>query len=250
MNKIPRIFISIILLLAFCLLPCVLAAQTRVYLPSSGAAAVSPSFNAGWEDTGGADRLALAVASGGATAQTGKTVTDSNNTTDTDQVARQYVSPPLNGAQTISGNVKGQIKVSESSNAQNAASEIVAYIVSNDGSTVRGVLLDFYTGILSSEFSTSVVNRKFPRSAASPVTLSSVSAQDCDRLVIEIGSRNYSTGTGATQTYTFGDDSASDLAENETQSTVADPWVEFSGTIAFRAEGACAAGARRVIVVD
>lgn len=233
------IFLVLVIFCPSCL------AQTRLYLPSTGAAAVNPSFSAGWEDTGGADRIALATAAGGSTAQTGKTVTDANNTIDTDLLARQYVSPPLNGAQTISGTIKGQVKASESANPQNAFPQMTVYVVSNDGLTVRGTAMAMHSSALSSEFSTSNVNRKFPLAALSPVTLSSVSASDCDRIVIEYGSRNNSTGTGATITLVFGDDSASDLAENETQSTTADPWVEFSATISFRAEAACGGGARR-----
>lgn len=226
-------------------------AQTRVYLPSTGAAAVSPSFSAGWEDTGGADRIALATASGGATTQSTKTVTDTINTIDTDSLVRQYVSPPLNGAQTISGTVKGQAKASESSNAQNARAQVTIYVVSNDGATVKGTLLNFDASALSSEFSTSAINRKFPLAAISPAALSSVSALDCDRIVIEYGARNHSTGTGVTISMVFGDDSASDLAENETASGVFDPWLEFSGSITFRAEGACGGGPapRRVMTV-
>lgn len=233
------------------LFSCSLSAQTRLYLPSSGAAAVSPTFSAGWDDTGGADHLALATASGGATAQVQLTSTDTVTTTDADQLWRQYVSPPLNGAQSISGTVKGQVKVKESSNAQNARAQLVIYVVSNDGSTVRGILLDFDTSALSSEFSTSNINKKFPLAAISPATLSSVSASDCDRLVIEYGARDHSTGVGATVSATFGDDSATDLAENETSSATSDPWIEFSGTISFRAEGACGGGGgrtRRVLI--
>lgn len=226
-------------------------AQTRVYLPSTGAAAVSPAFSAGWEDSGSADRIALATAAGGATAQAGKTVTDTVTTIDTDLLARQYVSPPLDGAQSISGTVKGQVKANESANPQNARAQIVIYVVSNDGATVRGTLLDFSADILSSEFGTTNSSRKFPLAAISPATLSSVSASDCDRVVIEYGSRNHSTGTGATITLTFGDDSAVDLSESEGGTSVQDPWLEFSGSVSFRAEGACGAppADRRVISI-
>lgn len=252
MNKITRILLVTSWLLPGAFLPCALVAQTRLWLPSTGAAAVSPAYSAGWDDIPGtADRLALATTSGGTTAHTVLSSVDGNTTTDTDQLARQYVSPPFNGAQTLDGTVKGQIKVQESNAGQNAAPQMTVYVVSNDGSIVQGVALDFYTGGNSSEFSSSMVNRKFPRSAISPATLTSVSVQDCDRLVIEYGSRNYSTGSGVTLSYTFGDVGALDLAENETQTASNDAWVEFSATLSFRAEGPCGGGAaRRVIVVD
>lgn len=247
-----------ILLLALTLCPFlapVAVAQTRLYLPSSGAAAVSPAYSAGWDDgTGTADRLAFATSSGGSTAQTLLISTDANNTIDTDQLLRQYVSPPLSGAQSISGDLRGQVKASESSNAQNARMQGMAYVVSNDGLTVRGILFDGLGGsdALSSEFSTNNVNRRFPLAAISPVTVSSVSAQDCDRIVVEFGSRNHSTGTGTLVRMTFGDDSATDLADvNETSTATADPWIEFSQTLSFNVEGPCGSpAARRVIVVN
>jgi len=70
----------------------------RLYLPSSGAAAFSPAFDAGWSDTSGADRLA-AVWNRTGTSFILKNVAGPAFTPIVIQskwvLARQYVSPPI-----------------------------------------------------------------------------------------------------------------------------------------------------------
>lgn len=203
-------------------------AATKFYLPSTGAAAVSPAFTLSgfsWTDTASADRIA-AVTTKINSAVTDKVVAGTGGT-GIDQLFRQYVSAPIGGG-PITGTVKGQIRTLEELTAADARAQIVIYVVSNDGSTLRGVLYGGDTAALSSEFSNAGrVNRKFPRS--SPVSVSSVSAATNDRIVMEIGARR--SGSGAVDVYlVFGDTTTgSDLPEDETTSTSTTlPWIEFS----------------------
>lgn len=190
----------------------------RLYLPSSGAAAVSPAFDSLWVSTGSADRLKC-VTTKISSAMTNKAVT---GVSVVNQLARQYVSDPI-AAQTISGNIKGQVRAFESLNAANAFSRIVVYVVSNDGSTVRGTLVSVQSG---TEFPLSATNRPYPSSTA----VTSVVASAGDRIVIEYGAVQ-SNASSYTVTLSFGDDSASDLPEDATTTAANNPWIEFSQAI-------------------
>jgi hypothetical protein len=145
--------------------------------------------------------------------------------------AVQLISMPL-AAQTITGTVKGYALFSESDTAQDCRVQCEIRIIS-PGGTVRGTLLAANTDALSSEFVTTPTNRRIPLLAASN-TLTSVSAQDGDYLVVEIGHRTHvASGTSYNVTVRWHDGIGStDLPEDETDtdSTKA-PWIEFSQTL-------------------
>jgi hypothetical protein len=208
---------------------------TRFYLPSSGAADVTPSFDAGWFNTASADALKCVTARI-SSAMSNKNVSETNSTANQDWAMRMYVSDPI-GAQTITGTVKGQIRALESGSAGDQRAQMLVKVVSNDGGTSRGTLLAFDTSALSNEFATSATNRKFPK-GSSGSALSSVAAQNNDRIVIELGFRKGDTSsTNFAATLVFGDNSASDLPEDETTTTANNPWVEFSMTLAGPSTG-------------
>lgn len=211
---------------------------TRFYLPSSGAAAVSPAFDAEWERTADADRIACVTAKS-STAMTTKTFEESTASAH-DVLARQYVSAPLSGAQTITGTVKGQARAAENDLEINARSQLIIRVVSNDGATVRGTLLAADTGALANEWATALTNRFFPRTAGSALT--SVAALDGDRIVLEIGTRAHASPLAADQySIRFGDTGAADLAEDETTTADNVPWIELSQTLTFAGAGISAA---------
>ena len=206
----------------------------RLYLPSTGAAAVSPAFGAEWDITTDADRLRC-VSSKISSAMANKLANKpAANVQDQDILVRQYVSDPL-AAQTISGTVKSVVRAVESATATDARAQFLIRVVSNDGSTVRGTLLahDTTTGLVSEFSAASPTNRKFPLAWSAPgATLSSVACEAGDRLVIAFGCRIHASGTNArTVELRFGDAAASDLAEDETSTTDLNPWVEFSQAI-------------------
>lgn len=219
---------------------------TRFYLPSTGAAAISPAFDASWEYTDDADVVRrAAVKTRISSSMASVVVTRSADTSPADVLVRQYVYGPI-GAQTITGTAKGQIRGDESTTSYDARTQAVLRVVSSDGSTVRGVLYAGDDGALASEFSTTLTNRKIvPRA---PVTLTDVAAQDGDYLVIEVGYRTHGGGsTSRSGTLSFGDNSATDLAENETTTTANNPWVEFSFNIADAGGGGGVARPPQVI---
>ncbi len=142
--------------------------------------------------------------------------------------AVQLISMPL-AAQTITGTVKGYALFSDSDTAQDCRVQCEIRIISRTG-TVRGTLLASDTGALSSEFSTTPTNRRIPLLAATN-TLTSVTAEEGDHLVVEIGHRTHSASTTSySVTVQWNDDpSSTDLPEDETDTdTSKAPWIEFS----------------------
>lgn len=151
-----------------------------------------------------------------------------------DRVLAQFISPPLNGNQTISGAIKGQMKASESTSAaSDLRAQVVIRVLSNDGTTVRGTLVASDTAALSSEFALNTrTNRKFPR--GSPVTPTSVNALDTDRIVVEIGYRKHENNTSnRTGIIQIGNPTGTDLSEDETSTAADTPWIEFADTLVF-----------------
>lgn len=208
----------------------------RFYLPSSGAADVSPSFGSGWDGTASGDRLKC-VTTRINSAMTRKLYPTIGAATPAEFVLnRQYVSAPL-VAGTLSGTVKGQIRCGRTAGVGTLAVQIL--VVSNDGSTVRGTALSVTASQLTStpprfEGSSLDVNRKLrDASDNTSITLSSVVVQAGDRLVIELGCRELAS-SGLNNAHTFGDNSGTDLPEDETTSTANNPWVEFSSCPALQ----------------
>lgn len=156
-----------------------------------------------------------------------------------DVLMAQFISPTLDGAQTISGTLKGQMCAEESNSLADFCSQLTAYVVSGDGLTVRGVLLAHDTSALSSEWATADTNRKFPRGGAQTVT--NVSASDGDRIVIEVGYRSHNTvSTSRSGILTWGTarqdlEMDVDLPEDETDTNnlTKAAWFEFSLDIVF-----------------
>lgn len=212
----------------------------RLYLPSTGAAAISPAFSSGWEDTSVADRkAAVATRIGSSFGSQAKTV--AIGSAPYDILLRQYVYGPI-AAQTITGTVLGQILALENFASNiDAEPQIRIFVVNAAGTTIRGTLLDFDSNATadSHEFSNTGVNgvnRQFPRGGSASVT--SVTSQNGDYLVIEVGARKTSASSSSrSATLRFGDNSGTDLAQDETTTTDNNPWIEFGFTIADATSG-------------
>ena len=197
---------------------------TRLYLPSTGAAAVSPAYDAAWDVTTGADALAcvLVKLSSAMGSQISGSLTEAG--VNDWGLIRQYVSAPL-AAQTISGTVKSQARYLRSS-GETIHDAISIRVCNNAGTSFTGTLLSLGS-YKNSDGSASLRNKMFADGDA----LSSLAVNAGDRLVIEYGAKR--VGGDGTGTINFGDDSGTDLPEDETTTAANNPWIEFSGTLVW-----------------
>lgn len=198
---------------------------SRAYFPDDIAALISPAIDAGWAGTVSLRRQATLIKGVSALAA-GSTI--SVAATGVSYIDRQYILGPIQ-AQTITGTVKGQLLAREFAASDNVTrSNIGIRVVSSDGSTVRGTLLAIgVAGGTTAELSdTGFRNRKIAIAAS----LSSVDALAGDYIVIELGFRSPTAGTTPEAAFKYGEN-ASDLPEDETQTTDGAGWLEFSQTI-------------------
>lgn len=207
--------------------------STKLYLPASSATPpISPTPNATWNTTTGVTRIM---------ASTAKTNTALANAT-TASIAlsqkgmnRQFIYGPLNPV-TISGTATCVIRATVPGISQEdfLVAWLRLYVVSSDGGTVRGQLLNSPTGSLGT-VNTSLRNIRPQRYSGASFALNSVAASAGDYIVIEPG---FSADAGAsTGTYNFGDDNASDLTDNETGTSAGNPWIQFSTNMSILAGG-------------
>ena len=199
--------------------------MTRLYLPSTGAAAVSPAY-AAWGDAVQASPRLKMVTTRISSAMASISLTDGVGDPNVRFLWRQYVSDPV-GAQTIDGTVKGQLRVlSDGPGTWNRVCLCIK-VVSNDGTTLRGTLLALGEYFANASFAISLTNRK----SSDLDGLSSVVAQANDRIVVEFGCLATGGAADAMAQMSCGDDSGTDLPEDETTTAANNPWIEFSGNL-------------------
>lgn len=217
-----------------------LPAAARLYLPASGAAAVSPSFSSGWTNTASADRVAFSTTKAN-TALADKTVT--NTTTAGTQVfaSRMFVSAPL-ASQTISGTLRGVVRGLENNAGLNATLAVDARLVDGSGAdygTPKTLLAPAASDDVTTaniEFGTTAATRRFrDANEVLELQLTTQTAAAGDRLVVVVGFRR--TGTTGTHTCTlrFGDPTATaDFAHSDGLTTDLCPWIEFVSGLTFQ----------------
>jgi len=199
---------------------------TRFYLTNSGTVSVSPAFSSSgaWSQTGEADRMPLILErklssiSTLTDKQVTVPITDSNNI-----LNRQFISEPIAG-QVISGTLSCVIRCSEDAATTNVNLAVVAYLVNSVG-TLRSIMLNNLTGTefdLTAGASTRIKD---------VVSLTSRTAQNDDRIVIEIGVRSASPSVGGSAIERFGTSGGTDFALTSGLTTDLNPWVEFSQDI-------------------
>lgn len=205
---------------------------TRFYFPSSAVAPASPAYSAAWDDTSVAVRVKT-VTTRLSTFILSKAFADSDNT-DKDILFIQYVSAPL-AAQTISAQtIKFQMRGYELSSNNNLYFAIT--IRSWNGSSFQTLLALTRD---DTELATSFTNRSFT------ATTSAVTVGEGDYLVIEIGvGGDPGPPADHDSQISVGDNASTDLPEDDTETSVYNPWLEFPNTISF------AGGDRNINVSD
>ena len=144
---------------------------------------------------------------------------------------RQYVSPPM-AAQTISaGTAKGTIRVLESAANDNIDNiSLQLRVVDALGTTFNGTsIMALNTYVPVNEFGTVLTARRLCDGDAT----TSVTVNVGDRLVLDLAYRTSAGGTTLSSSFSFGDNSATDLGDNETDTAANNPFIELSVDIAW-----------------
>ncbi len=196
-------------------------AATRLYLQNANSA-VTTTTQGAWSYTTGAPTLVMARTKSGAVTSRGVAETNATNTYDV--MILKFVSEPI-PAQTIAAasTLNWVIGALESNTAANDYWAVHAYVVSNNGATVRGTLLANNAENTTNEWPTTA--QGWGTQAAKSLT--AVTAQANDRIVIEIGyiARNAVT-TSYTGTLWYGG-TGGDLTATGDETTLTG-WFEFS----------------------
>ena len=207
---------------------------TRFYHNPTAIPTITPAFDAGWEQSGVAVRRCLftvAPKSGAPAVEVADTETSLSAVFDV--LLAQYISEPLE-AQTIAGNVSGQILGYESDIAADLLPAVLIRVFDSTGTTATGTLLAQTNG---TEFVlTTPTNRSVPASVA----LTSTPVNKDDVIVVEYGFRaTNAVATAYTGTLRFmsGDLTPTDLPVNESATTDNNSWMEFSQTLLFARAG-------------
>jgi hypothetical protein len=202
---------------------------TRFYLPSSGAAAISPAYTAGWEDQTIAARLPTSTTKA-SSAMTTVSFTDAN-AANRDVLFRQYVSAPLAGQYIAAQAMKIQMRVKQRAADCNLFLTWNIKVVSNDGTVVRGTVVNMRRDTTEAE-PTAITNRQ------DTLTSTAVTAHSGDRLVIEVGlGGDPATGSDHDSDMSIGDDNGTDLPENNSATAANNPWVQFTNDLTFYTAG-------------
>lgn len=209
-------------------------AATRFFFPLDTASPITPNpaFGSGWTSSSSGVRRAMVLTKGSSAITTGQTISLSGTANDKN-ADRQYVSDPLAGAQTISGTVKGQLMVREFATTDNVDQiSILLRVVSNDGTSVTcSAVLALGNYAVAGEFINNATLRN--KKIADGDTITSCNANDGDRIVLEIGFSNTTSGTTPQAAAKWGEN-ATELPEDETQTTDGAGWFEFSATLTFQ----------------
>lgn len=168
--------------------------DTYLYLTSSAAPVATAANRGTWDVAGSAVERKLEDGITSA-ARTSLAVAETSGTNPTDVLLARFVSDTID-AQTISGTIWVNWWQIESAAAADAFGKIHAYVMAPDGS-VRGTLLSNQIG--GTELSTALTNR------FDTFTMTNVTAQRGDRIVVEIGARfTNAVATSYTSTLYYG----------------------------------------------
>jgi hypothetical protein len=208
---------------------------TRLYLPSTGASPVTVTPTV-WTKNTGHTQLKIGrakISSAMSTLSNARGVSTNPMTV----INVSYVSDPLS-AQTLGGTLKGQIRAAASNALLTGNLSIAARVVKNDGTDYASPKHIFSTPVHSSnatyKYTTTIRNWGFMTAAdAFSLTVPAVTVVEGDRLVVEIGYYSADTSTTRNGQLSVGDNSATDLTEQGSETTANNPWVEFSQTINF-----------------
>lgn len=191
---------------------------------------ISPSFSGMWQSTTGAVRRVMTSQLNKDPITTGPTINGAGDAGFT-YLDRQYITPGLAYPQVIQGRISGQLMVREIAATDNVDRVLLcAKVVSNDGLTLRGVLLDSGNYGPTLEFIATGTHRN--KTIASGQIINTITGSQGDRLVFEIGYQHSTAGTTPQASAKWGS-LAARLPVNETQTTNGAGWIAVTSDLVF-----------------
>ncbi len=204
---------------------------TRLYLPSGGAAPVSPTISAtDWNAHINVQRAPLNFVNGGSAMQTLTFTPDASDhltagSTHLVQFVSDALPPQVIAAQTI----KLQCRASEAHANNNLFLAWKLYAVALDGASVLGTLVALRSD--NTEAATALTNR------GDSATSTAFSATVPFRLVLEVGFTGTPTATSGVQGHngalSFGEN-GTDLPEDDAATGALSPWLQFAQNLNFK----------------
>lgn len=193
---------------------------------------ISPVFSGTWQNSTQAVRRMMSVDKNKDAITTGTTI-DIGAAAGANALDRQYVTPGLAQGQFINGFVSGQLMVREEVLDNDFVDRVLMCmkLVSNDGQTIRGTLLNL--GLWSSqvEFLNSVTCRN--KTINTGTALNPLTALEGDRIVIEIG-YGVSVASVIPKAGAKWGAAAPLLPVEELQTTDGAGWIQISPNLKFR----------------
>lgn len=190
---------------------------TRFWLTNAPPNFTPTTWKGDW-DTDTTARMHLGRQPSGAGTEISKSET--GTTPGRDVMLAQFISEPARKAGTISGAVAWTIGVMQSSTISQMVRHMHIWVTAGDSDTVRGVLLNNYIGTTA-----------FPTVAAggyTPTTVTPVSIQAGDRIVVEYGYQANNTTAESQRGYMYyGGTSPTDLSANDTAVLTNPAWLDL-----------------------
>ena len=223
--------------------------STKLYFQSTASSPITPAVSAQWDYSISAfARYPTSITKASQTLQF-ISLDGNGDGADNDYCFGQWISPALD-AQTIGGSgvyVKIQMRCMEEAARVNAFLTATVRILSGDGSTVRGTVCTLTrdnTEMVATTTEALATNR-----AWAMADTTAVSAQEGDRIVIEVGSGgDPSTGSGGNShdsDICIGDASGTDLLiDNDMEVTNNNPYCLFEDDITFYTAGTATSDTR------
>lgn len=209
---------------------------TRLYLPSD---IIAPPFTplggTGWDDES-INQYTTFSTSKRSSAMTTVSFADADATS-RDIRFYSYVSPELTVGQTVTGSqaVKLQMRGSQVALTNNMFLVFVLHVQNISGPTINKTLFNISAGRDNTELATSLTNRQFTGTSGA-TNYTTVAG---DYIVLNIGTRgDPDAGSDHDSSIRLGDAAASDLPEDDTDTTDLNPWIELADTLTFVAASA------------
>lgn len=189
---------------------------------NSAAPSVSPAYNASWDNSQAGRRILYEKTTLSALGTAASNLNMAVTTGVTSNIlSLQFVSPSI-PPQRLIGTFSLVTPCAEANINNNSTLAVVVSVCSQDGATIRGVLLSLLgtdTEFPLSTSATRIVNAQ---------AITALTTQPGDRIVVEMGITNTAPTSSASTTVQTGFIQTTDFALTSALTTSLNPWCEFS----------------------